>query len=98
MMLQAGLITGWGYTETTKILKPRPLTSDVLREAEIYILPQVLQETRQQSVTLPRNYATSSPPSQSPTGWSAPSRDHSGWRQLARCVRHADLDIWNLDI
>ena len=46
MMLQAGLITGWGYTETTKILKPRPLTSDVLREAEIYILPQVLQETR----------------------------------------------------
>ena len=38
--LQSGIITGWGYTEVTKILKPRPLTSDVLREAEIYILPQ----------------------------------------------------------
>lgn len=36
-----GLITGWGYTETTKKLLPRPLTSDVLREAEIFILPQV---------------------------------------------------------
>ena len=38
--LQSGIISGWGYTEVTKILKPRPLTSDVLREAEIYILPQ----------------------------------------------------------
>ena len=36
-----GLITDWGYTETTKKLLPRPLTSDVLREAEIFILPQV---------------------------------------------------------
>ena len=36
-----GLITGWGYTEETKVLKPRPLTSDVLREAEVFILPQV---------------------------------------------------------
>ena len=40
LSLQSGIISGWGYTETTKILKPRPLTSDVLREAEIYILPQ----------------------------------------------------------
>merc|ERR1719209_2072676 len=39
-----GLITGWGYTEKTKILKPRPLTSDVLREAEVFILPQELCE------------------------------------------------------
>merc|ERR1712051_524292 len=39
---KSGIITGWGYTEVTKILKPRPLTSDVLREAEIYILPQDL--------------------------------------------------------
>jgi len=39
---ESGIISGWGYTETTKILKPRPLTSDVLREAEIYILPQDL--------------------------------------------------------
>merc|ERR1712123_456548 len=37
-----GLITGWGYTEETKVLKPRPLTSDVLREAEVFILPQKL--------------------------------------------------------
>ena len=36
-----GIITGWGYTEKTKVLKPRPLTSDVLREAEVFILPQV---------------------------------------------------------
>ena len=36
------LITGWGYTETTKALTPRPKTSDVLREAEVFILPQVL--------------------------------------------------------
>ena len=41
-LLQSGIISGWGYTEVTKILKPRPLTSDVLREAEIYILPQVI--------------------------------------------------------
>jgi len=39
---ESGIISGWGYTEVTKILKPRPLTSDVLREAEIYILPQDL--------------------------------------------------------
>merc|ERR1712088_943755 len=39
---KSGIISGWGYTEVTKILKPRPLTSDVLREAEIYILPQDL--------------------------------------------------------
>jgi len=36
------LITGWGYTETTKALTPRPKTSDVLREAEVFILPQDL--------------------------------------------------------
>ena len=36
------VITGWGYTEKTKILKPRPMTSDVLREAEVFILPQDL--------------------------------------------------------
>jgi len=34
------VITGWGYTEKTKVLLPRPLTSDVLREANVYILPQ----------------------------------------------------------
>lgn len=39
---EQGVITGWGYTEKTKVLKPRPLTSDVLREAEIFILPQDL--------------------------------------------------------
>ena len=33
------MITGWGYTEETKKLLPRPLTSDVLREADVYILP-----------------------------------------------------------
>ena len=33
------VITGWGYTEETKKLLPRPLTSDVLREADVYILP-----------------------------------------------------------
>jgi len=32
------VITGWGYTDETKNLKPRPLTSDVLREANVYIL------------------------------------------------------------
>ena len=36
------IITGWGYTEETKTLLPRPLTSDVLREASVYILPQDL--------------------------------------------------------
>jgi len=39
-----GIITGWGYTEKTKILKPRPMTSEVLREAEVFILPQDLCE------------------------------------------------------
>jgi len=39
-----GLITGWGYTEKTKIMKPRPMTSEVLREAEVFILPQDLCE------------------------------------------------------
>ena len=34
------VISGWGYTEKTKVMKPRPMTSDVLREAEVYILPQ----------------------------------------------------------
>jgi hypothetical protein len=37
----AGIITGWGYSEKTKVLKPRPLTTDVLREAEVFILPKV---------------------------------------------------------
>ena len=32
------MISGWGYTDKTKNLKPRPLTSDVLREANVYIL------------------------------------------------------------
>ena len=36
------MITGWGYTDETKKLLPRPLTSDVLREANVYILPQDL--------------------------------------------------------
>ena len=36
------VISGWGYTEKTKVMKPRPLTSDVLREAEVFILPQDL--------------------------------------------------------
>ena len=45
--LQSGIISGWGYTEVTKILKPRPLTSDVLREAEIYILPQASSDITQ---------------------------------------------------
>ena len=36
------VITGWGYTEKTKIMKPRPMTSDVLREADVFILPQDL--------------------------------------------------------
>ena len=42
----AGIITGWGYTEETKTIKPRPLTSSVLMEAEIYILPPVHYSTR----------------------------------------------------
>ena len=33
------VISGWGYTEKTKVMKPRPMTSDVLREAEVFILP-----------------------------------------------------------
>ena len=36
------MISGWGYTEKTKVMKPRPMTSDVLREAEVFILPQDL--------------------------------------------------------
>ena len=36
------MISGWGYTEETKKILPRPLTSDVLREADVYILPQDL--------------------------------------------------------
>ena len=36
------VISGWGYTEDTKDLEPRPMTSDVLREAQVYILPQDL--------------------------------------------------------
>jgi len=38
------LITGWGYTEITRLIEPRPKTSAVLREAEVYILPQELCE------------------------------------------------------
>lgn len=40
MLPRLAVITGWGYTEKTKVLLPRPLTSDVLREANVYILPQ----------------------------------------------------------
>ena len=36
------MISGWGYTEKTKVMMPRPMTSDVLREAEVFILPQDL--------------------------------------------------------
>ena len=36
------MISGWGYTEKTKVMKPRPMTSEVLREAEVFILPQDL--------------------------------------------------------
>jgi len=36
-----GIATGWGYTELTKRLTPARV-SDVLREAEQYILPQSL--------------------------------------------------------
>jgi len=39
---KTALITGWGYTEKTKIIKPRPLTSEILREAEVFILPKKL--------------------------------------------------------
>lgn len=39
---RSAIITGWGYTEVTRVLKPRPKTSDILREAEVYILPQDL--------------------------------------------------------
>ena len=38
----AAVISGWGYTEKTKVMKPRPMTSDVLREADVFILPQDL--------------------------------------------------------
>lgn len=38
------LITGWGYTEVTRIIEPRPKTSSVLKEAEVFILPQDLCE------------------------------------------------------
>jgi hypothetical protein len=72
---EQGVITGWGYTEKTKVLKPRPLTSDVLREAEIFILPQARQWCRGGWEPLPpRPSATSTRPSPSPTGWSAHSR------------------------
>ena len=39
-MFREAVISGWGYTEDTKDLQPRPMTSDVLREAQVYILPQ----------------------------------------------------------
>merc|ERR1719481_914706 len=35
-----GISTGWGYTEETKKIIPRPKTSDVLREVFLYVLPQ----------------------------------------------------------
>ena len=38
LISRLAVITGWGYTDETKNLKPRPLTSDVLREANVYIL------------------------------------------------------------
>jgi len=38
--LSLGISTGWGYTEVTKQILPRPQTSDVLREVFLYILPQ----------------------------------------------------------
>ena len=41
-MFSEAVISGWGYTEDTKDLEPRPMTSDVLREAQVYILPQDL--------------------------------------------------------
>ena len=41
-MSSLALITGWGYTEITRLIEPRPKTSAVLREAEVYILPQVI--------------------------------------------------------
>jgi len=41
---RTAIITGWGYTEVSRLLKPRPKTADILREAEVYILPQKLCE------------------------------------------------------
>jgi hypothetical protein len=40
LLSRVGIATGWGYTEVTKNLTP-PRVSDVLREAEQFILPQV---------------------------------------------------------
>ena len=38
---RTGLITGWGYTEETKKNTDGPKTASILREAEIFVMPQV---------------------------------------------------------
>jgi len=37
---RTGLITGWGYTEETKKNTDGPKTASILREAEIFVMPQ----------------------------------------------------------